>query len=183
MSRKSRQKGAQKKLSMAIPLTWLSILLLVGGLWIGILGFLSPLISQPVPLEDTIPISATMEKVEGDYTFRGKTRKTGWQLDNIFITFEDHERLHIGGVIASEALLEKLEAYPAGTVFDMHVKPGSTGILTLSVDGTDVLSYEAACRAITANNGFGVLLGFIMLPIAGYAAWSLAVRWTYRRLT
>ena len=181
MSRKSRQQGAHKRLRQALP-AWIAAVMLIGGLWLGILGSLSPLISQPIPLEETIAVSAVMTRVEGDYSFRGKTQGTGWRLDNIFLFFEDHERLVIDGVIASETLLEKLEAYPAGTVFDMRVKPGSSGIVALAVDGTDVLSYEAACRAVTANNGFGILLGVVMLPIAGYAAWSLFIRWKYRRL-
>lgn len=182
MSRKSRQKGARNKLSHTIPFTWLAVVMLIGALWLCIFGFLSPWISKPIPLEDTIPVSATMARVEGDYNFRGKTQGTGWRLDNIYIYFEDHERLIISDVIAHETLLEKLEAYPAGTVFDMQVQPNGISIMTLSVDGVDVLSYEAACRAITANNYFGVILGVIMLPIAAYSAWSLVIHWRYRRL-
>lgn len=178
MSRKSRQKGARNMLAHAIPFTWLAAVMLIGALGLCIFGFLSPWISKPIPLEDTIPVSAAMKKVEATYDARRRHR----ELDNILIYFEDHERLMISNVLAHDALLEKLEAYPAGTVFDMHVQPNGTDIMTLSVAGADVLSYEAACRAITANNAFGVILGVIMLPIAIYAAWSLVIRWRYRRL-
>lgn len=178
MSRKSRQKGARNMLAHAIPFTWLAAVMLIGALGLCIFGFLSPWISKPIPLADTIPVSATMTKVEATYDHRRIQ-----ELDNILIHFEDHERLIISDVIAHETLLEKLEAYPAGTVFDMQVEPDGISIMTLSVDGVDVLSYEAACRAITANNYFGVILGIVMLPISAYAAWSLFIHWKYRRLT
>ena len=178
MSRKSRQRDARKTLSRAIPFTWLAVVMLIGGLWLSIYGFLSPWISKPIPLADTIPVSATMTKVEATYDHRRIQ-----ELDNILIHFEDHERLIISDVIAHETLLEKLAAYPSGTVFDMRIQPDSTSIMTLAVDGVDILSYEAACRAITVNNYFGIILGCIMLPIAAYAAWSLFIHWKYRRLT
>ena len=177
MSRKSRQQTGRTLLQKVFP-TWLALPMLIGSLWLCIFSFLSPWISKPIPLEDTIPLSAAMAKVEATYDSRHGHR----ELDDIFIYFEDHERLIISDVLAREALLEKLEAYPAGTVFDMRIKPDSISIMTLAVDGVDILSYETACRSITINNNFGIVLGLIMLPIAGYAAWSLFIHWKYRKL-
>ena len=178
MSRKSRQKKGRTLLKKAFP-TWLALPMLILSVSLGILGFLSTWISQPISLEDTLPVSATMTKVEATYDTHRKHR----ELDDILIYFEDHERLIISDVIAHKTLLEKLKAYPAGTVFDMRLKPDSNSIMTLAVDGVDILSYEAACRAITVNNHFGIILGCIMLPIAAYAAWSLLICWKYRKLT
>ncbi len=179
MSRKSRQKGARQQLSRALPFTWLAVVMMIGGLLLVMFGLLSPWISKPISLEDTIPVSATMTRVEGDYHHRRNHRS----LRKIYIYFEDHDRLMFDNVLAHETLLDKLKTYPAGTVFDMRLEPNGIDIMTLSVDGADVFTYEAACRAITVNNHFGIIMGITMLPITGYAAWSLFIRWKYRRLT
>lgn len=186
MSRKSRQKKALALLHR-LPPVWVLIPLLIAGLWLGAIFTLGPWISPPTPLEDTVPLSATMQRVEGDYNYR---RRRGFDLDDIYIYcadegelyIPDFDRLYIPDVIANETLLEKLEAYPAGTVFDMRLKPDSKSILTLSVDGVDVLSYEAACRAINTNNRLGVIVGVFMLFVAGYCIWGLIITWRYRRL-
>ena len=178
MSRKSRQKKGRTLLQKAFPV-WLAVPMLILALGLGSFGFLSPWISQPIPLEDTIPVSATITEVEGDYKYRHKH----WSLERIYLYFEDHERLMFDSILAHDTLLEKLKTYPAGTVFDMRLEPNGIDVMTLSVDGVDLFSYEAACRAITVNNYFGMILGGIMLPIAGYAAWSLFIHRKYRKLT
>lgn len=178
MSRKSRQKQGRTLLQKVFPI-WLAVPMLILALGLGILGFLSPWISQPIPLEDTIPVSATLSEVEGDYKYRNNR----WKLQRIYLYFEDHDRLMFDAVLAHDALLEKLEAYPAGTVFDMRLEPNGMDVMTLSVDSVEVFSYEAACRAIRVNNVFGIALGIFFLIMAAYAAWSLFIRWKYRKLT
>lgn len=161
---------------------WLALPVLILALGTGIFTSSMPWVYEPIPLEDTIPVSATMTEVEGDYKLHSSRTSKRWVLRNIFIEFEDHERLIISSVIGSETLLEKLEAYPAGTVFDMQVEPNGIDVMTLSVDGEAVLTYEAACRAIRVNNYLGIVWGIFCLVMAGYAAWSLVVHWRYRRL-
>ena len=178
MSRKSRQKGARNRLSRTLPFTWLSVVLLVAGLWMGALGLLGPWISQPTPYEETIPVSATLAEVKGEYRYRRNHRR----LRNIQLCFDDHEQLKFDRILANDTLLEKLEAYPAGTVFDMRLEPNGSDVMALSVDGVEVFSYEAACRAIRVNNVSGMVWGIFALVMAGYAAWSLIIRWRYRRL-
>ena len=178
MSRKSRQEKGRSILSKLLPV-WILIPMLVIGLGAGILCVSMPWFAQPTPYEDTIPLSATMAEVEGEYKFHRKRR----ELEDIYLYFEDHERLIIPDVIANVTLLEKLEAYPAGTVFDMRLKPNGIAVMTLSVDGVDVFTYEAACRAIRVNNALAIPLGIFFLIAASYAAWSLYMTWKYRRLT
>ena len=186
MSRKSRQKKGQRLLQK-VPPVGVCVFLLIAGLWIGTVCSLMPWINQPTPREDTVPMSVTMQKVEGEYK---KRRHGGFKLRDIHIYcadeeeiyIPDFERLYISDVIASEPLLDKLEAYPAGTVFDVRLEPDSKSILALSVDGTDILTYEAACRAITVNNRLLIIVGVFMLVVAGYALWALIVTWRYRRL-
>ena len=186
MSRKSRQKKG-RTLLQKVPPVGVCVFLLIAGLWIGTIFTLGPWISQPTPLEDTVPMSVTMQRVEGEYR---KRLHGGFRLRNIYIYFAeedelyipDFDRLYISDVIAGETLLDKLKAYPAGTVFDVRLKPDSKSILTLSVDGVELLSYEQACRAINTNNRFGVIVGVFMLFVAGYAIWALVVTWRYRRL-
>ena len=177
MSRKSRQKKGRILLSKLLPV-WILIPMLVLSLSSGILCVTLPWFAQPTPYEDTIPLSATMTAVEGEYRHHRKHL----QLDIIHLYFDDHEPLMFDRVLAHEALLEKLETYPAGTVFDMHLEPNGKNVMTLSVNGTDVFPYEAACRAIRVNNGFGVGWGIFSLAAAIYAAWSLYMTWKYRRL-
>lgn len=179
MSRKSRQKKGRTLLQKAMPL-WMAAAMLLFGLCLGVVGILGPWISQPTPLEETTPTSAVMQTIEPDYKYR---KNRGPDLTNIKITFKDHQPLYIDSVIANETLLNELMTYPSGTVFDMLLKPNGISIMTLSVDGVDILTYEAACRAIKANNAIGVPLGIAMLAIAAYAAWSLSIHWKYRRLT
>lgn len=178
MSRKSRQKKGRSILSKLLPVGML-IPILVLSLGAGILCVTMPWIARPMPYEDTIPLSATMTEVEGEYKFHRKRR----ELEDIYLYFEDHERLIIPDVIANETLLDKLEAYPTGTVFDMRLKPGGITVMTLSVDGVDVFTYETACRAIRVNNALGVAMSVFFLVAAIYAAWGLCMTWKYRRLT
>lgn len=179
MSRKSRQKKGRTLLQKAMPL-WMAAVMLLFGLCLGAVGILGPWISQPTPLEETTPVSAVMQTIEPDYRYR---RSRGPDLASIKLTFEDHQPLYIDSVIANETLLNELMTHPSGTILDMRLKPNGISIMTLSVDDVDLLTYEDACRAIKANNAIGVPLGIAMLSIAGYAAWSLFIRWKYRRLT
>lgn len=178
MSRKSRQKKGRTLLQKVFP-PWLAIPVLILSLGVGILCLTMPWHAQPTPYEDTIPLSATMTEVKGEYGYRRKHRK----LNIIHLYFEDHTPLMFGRVLAHDALLERLENYPAGTVFDMRLEPNGIDIMTLSVDGVDVFSYEAACRAIWVNNDLGFGVGIFTLVMAAYAAWSLFIYWKYRRLT
>ena len=178
MSRKSRQKKGRTILSKLLPV-WMLIPLLVLSLGAAILCVSMPWIARPTPYEDTIPLSATMTEVEGEYGYHRRHR----QLDIIHLYFEDHEPLMFDRVLAHDSLLEKLEAYPAGTVFDMRLEPNGKDVMTLSVNGVDVFPYEAACRAIRVNNVLGVAISVFFLVAAIYAAWSLYMTWKYRRLT
>lgn len=178
MSRKSRQKKGRSLLAK-LPPVWVLIPMLIIGLGMGILCVTMPWFTPPTPYEDTIPLSATMTEVEGEYRYHRKHR----ELEDIYLYFEDHERLIIYDVIANETLLDKLEAYPAGTIFDMRLKPNGIDVMTLSVSSVDILSYEAACQAIRVNNIFGIAWGIFSLAVAGYAAWGLCMTWKYRRLT
>lgn len=179
MSRKSRQKKGRSILSK-LPPVWVLIFLLVVGLGMGALSVSAPWTSRPVAYEDTTALSATLTHIEGDYDYQ---RKRGWKLDDIYLYFSDHDRLCISSKVASESLQDKLAACPAGTVFDMRLEPNGTDVMSISVNGADVLSYEAACRAIHVNNAFGFLLGLFMLFMATCAAWGLYMTWKYRRLT
>lgn len=180
MSRKSRQKGARKLLRHVLP-PWLAVIMLIGCLIMGTICTIIPWISQPTPYEDTIPLSATMDDVVGDWEYHRKPL-LGWELNEIRITFSDHEPLYISTNIAHETLLEKLEAFPSGTIFDMRLKPESDSILALSVGEVDVLTYEAARHSLLFNNRLGFLVGLFMLCGAGWSAWSLIMTWRYRRI-
>lgn len=162
-----------------LPPVGILIFLLAVGLGIGALSISAPWTSRPVAYEDTIPCSATLERVEGDYKYR---RKRGWDLDEIYLSFTDHDRLYISSKVATKTLLRKLKAYHAGTVVDMRLAPDGDSVLALSVDDAEVLSYEAACRAIRFDNALGFLLGLFGLFMAGYAIWELCMTWKYRRL-
>lgn len=178
MSRKSRQKTGRSILAKLLPV-WVLIPLLVLSLGAGILCISLPWLHQAAPYEDTIPLSATMTKVEGEY----RAHRKRLELEKIYLYFENHDRLMFNNVLAHEALLDKLKAYPAGTVFDMRLEPDGVDVMTLSVDGVDVFTYDEACRAIRVNNFLGAALGVFFLVAAIYAAWGLFMTWKYRRLT
>ena len=178
MSRKSRQKKG-RNLLQKLPPVWVLIPLLIICLGMGILCVTMPWFAQPTPYEDTIPLSATMTEVEGEYGYHRKHLR----LDTIHLYFEDHAPLMFDNILAHESLLDKLEAYPAGTVFDMRLKPSGINVMTLSVNGVDVFTYEAACRAIRVNNTLGFAWGIFSLAAAACAAWGLCMTWKYRRLT
>ena len=187
MSRKSRQRKSRKLLREALP-PWIALLFLIAGLWMGVIGILSPSIRAPIPLEETIPLSITMQKVEGQYK---KNRSGPFRLRGIHILYAndgelyrpDMPSLYIPSVLASNDLLVKLQSYPAGTVIDALVEPNGRDVLALSADGEDLLTYEEACQAIHNDNQLGSPLGIFFLGCAVYGAWSLIVRWQYRRLT
>ena len=179
MSRKSRQKKGRALLDK-LPSVGILVFFLVFGLGLGIMGCAAPWVSRPAAYEDTVPLSATLEQVKGDYKSRRGLR---YKLDEIYLYFSDHDHLYISSKVATKSRLNKLTAYPAGTVLDLRLAPDGDSVLALSVDGTEVLSYEAACRAIRFDNALGLLLGlFALLFMAGYAIWGLCMTWKYRRL-
>lgn len=177
MSRKSRQKRGRTLLQKILP-AWLAAPVFIIASAIGVFC-LTMLWTHPTPYEDTIPVSAAITEVKGDYSSRRGHR----HLKRIYLYFEDHERLMFNSVLAHDTLLDKLEDYPAGTVFDMRLEPNGMDIMNLSVNGVEVFSYEAACRAIRVNNIFCVIVGIFFLFSAVYAAWSIFIRWKYRKLT
>ena len=172
MSRKSRQKKGRTLLQKVFP-TWLALPMLIVSIFLGTIACLSPFLSTPPPFEDTVPVSATLERVEASYVRH--------HLHAIHFDFSDHDRLSISSKVAYKALLDKLKVYPAGTIFDMRTD--GSRILALSVDGAELLSYEAACKAITFDNRMGIPVGIFMLIMAVYSIWSLLITWKYRRLT
>lgn len=186
MSRKSRQKKG-RTLLQKIPPVSVCVFLLIAGLWMGVIFTLMPWINQPAPLEDTIPMSVTMQKVEGDYDYR---RRQGYDLDEILIYYSDEklvylpdmQALYIPSVLSTEALLDKLTAYPAGTIFDVRTEPDGRDIIALSIEGTEIIAYEDACKAMKTSNNLFVPLGIFMLATAGYAVWALVIHRRYRRL-
>ena len=66
MSRKSRQRKGRTLLQKVFP-AWLAVPILIIALGMGILCGTIPWSGQPTPYEDTIPVSATVMEVEGDY--------------------------------------------------------------------------------------------------------------------
>lgn len=186
MSRKSRQRKGRTLLQKTPPVS-VCVFLLIAGLWMGVIFTLMPWIRHPAPLEDTIPVSITMQKVEGDYAYR---RRQGYDLDEIRIYYSDEklvylpdcEWLYIPAVLSTETLLNKLAAYPIGTIFDARVEPDGRSIIALSTEGAEIIAYEDACRTINTSNNLFVPLGVFMLAAAGYSVWALIIRWRYRRL-
>lgn len=172
MSRKSRQRRGRALLQKVLP-PWLALPILISSLGLGIITFLSPWLSAPPSFEDTLPVSATLEKVEASYVRH--------HLHAIQLDFSNHDRLTISPKVTYKALLDKLKSYPTGTVFDMRLNDSS--ILALSVNGEDVLTYEAACKAIAFDNQLGIPVGIFMFCMAGYSGYSLFIHWKYRRLT
>ena len=172
MSRKSRQKKGRTLLQKAFP-TWLAWPMLIVSLFLGAVACLSPLLSTPPPFEDTMPVSARLQKAQASYVRH--------HLHAIQLDFIDYDSLMISSKIAYPALLEKLEKAPAQTILDMRVD--GKNILALSIDGDPIFSYEAACEAIAFDNRMGIPVGIFAFSMAAYAAWSLFIRWKYRRLT
>ncbi len=186
MSRKSRQRQGHKLLREALP-TWLALLFLIAGLWMGILGVLSPSVRAPIPLEEATALSVTLQKVEGQYK---KNRSGPFRLRGISILYADDGEmylpdmpsLYIPSVLASQELLTKLQSYPAGTVIDALTEPNGRDVLALSADGEAILTYEEACQAIHRDNQLGIPLGIFFLGCAVYGGWSLIIRRQYRKL-
>lgn len=187
MSRKSRQKKGSALLQKLPPVS-VCIFLLIAGLWMGALFSLRPWYNEPALLEDTVSRSVTMQKVEGHYQ---KSRHGGFKLHGINIYYADEDELvylpdmevmYIPSVLTSKTLLNKLTAYPAGTVFDVRTEPDDRDILSLSVEGTELISFEQACQKIRTDNILFVGVGVFMLCAAGYASWALWLHWKYRRL-
>lgn len=185
MSRKSRQKKGNALLQKIPPVS-VCIFLLIAGLWMGALFSLRPWYNEPALLEDTVSRSITMQKVRGLYNTKHKNRLSGINIyyadEGDLVYLPDMEVLYIPSVLTSKTLLDKLTAYPAGTVFDVRTEPDDRDILALSVEGTELISFEQACRRIRTDNVLFVGVGVFMLCAAGYAAWALYIHGKYRRL-
>ena len=108
MSRKSRQKKGRSILAKLPPVGVL-VFLLVVGLGMGPLSLSAPWTSRPVAYEDTIPLTATIERVTGDYEYH---RRRGWDLDEIHLYFIDHDRLYISSKVSPNPCWRSLKPIP-----------------------------------------------------------------------
>ncbi len=185
MSRKSRQKKGNTLLQKIPPVS-ICIFLLIAGLWMGAVFSLRPWYNEPAPLEDTISRSVIMQKVEGYYNrirpHKLSSIRVYYADEGDLVYLPDMDCLYIRPVLTSQTLLNKLTAYPAGTVFDVRTEPDGQDILALSVEGTELITYEQACQKLRTDNHLGVWIGMFMLCAAGYAVWALWIHWKYRRL-
>jgi len=175
MSRKSRQRGARKLLQKALPL-WLALPMFLLALGFGVFCVTMPFVAQPPDVADAAVVSATLEQVEPTYHAHRKRQ----ELHSIKLHFTDHDAMWISAAIASDALLDKLEDCPPGTVLEMQVVQDD--VLAITVGDEALLTFKASMRALSVNNYLGFGLGVFFLALAGFCGWSLVIGWRYRRL-
>lgn len=175
---KTRQNKLTRRLKK-LPSLGQAILLLVAGLLMGtVFTMLMDYTQGPVTTEEARPVSAVMEDVRGSYTRR---YRQGIRLQQILIRFEDYEQLSIDSVIATEALLNRLSGYAPGTTFDMLVHPNSASILSLTIDGEEIVSFDDAMAKLSRENTGFLWLGIGMYLLAAWGGFVLILRLKLRR--
>ena len=119
-----------------------------------------------------------MEDVRASYSTR--IRSSRKDLAEILIRFEDYEQLSIDSVIATEALLNRISVAP-GTTFDMLVHPNSSTILALSIDGEEIISFDAAMERLRKETTAFFWMGVCLYAAAAFGAYVVILRLKLRR--
>ena len=95
------------------------------------------------------------------------------RINSIDLVFSDAEELTVDGCCASKALLEQLQATPAGTKMNLLIHPVSKDILEIEVNGTRLLNFSDSLTKLR-REAFGFLgLGIFMLIACIVAAHEL----------
>ena len=175
MSRKSRRRAAERKLRHTAPPA-VALIILLAGLF---LGTMFALPERIVPREEAVRVTAALQEAQG--VTRRRTGSRNRKLNTIRLCFSDHDPLFIRRAASTEELLAALSALPEGTVCDMLVPPGGATLLSLHIGGQEVITYADTAEQIARGNAAGPLIGLFFFLMGGYGAWSLLMRWQYRR--
>lgn len=174
---KTRQNKMTRRLKK-LPSLGQAIFLTVIGLLLGtVFTVLMHHTQGPITMEEARPVSAVMEDVRGSYTHR---YRQGTRLQEILVRFEDYEQLSIDSVIATEALLDRLSVAP-GTTFDMLVHPNSSTILALSIDGEEIINFDAAMERLHLETTGFFWMGVCLYAAAAFGAYVVILRIKLRR--
>ncbi len=120
----------------------------------------------PVAREDALPVTAVLEQADGTYQRQ--------RLQQIRLTFRDHEPLFIDSATASRPLLQRLSDLPPGTVCAMLVHPNSDStILHLEAYGEVIVDFDEAARELSVEQYGFSLLGVFCFVGAMRGAWLL----------
>lgn len=183
MSRKTTQaiKTRQNKLTRRLkklPSLGQAICLLVFGLLMGtVFTVLMQYTQGPVTIDEARPVSAVMEDVRGSYGRRNRRNS----LREILIRFEDHAQLEIDHPVANRAMLDKLLSVAPGTTFDMLVHPNSSTILALSIDGEEIIGFDAAMAKLRGETTAFFWMGICLYAAAAFGAYVVILRLKLRR--
>lgn len=182
MSRKSRQRAANRKLRPTVPF-WVGIAFLVAGLIAGsVLTFGVQYWNSPITRDEAISVTGTLESAKPTYKrHRGSTRV---HLSDIMLYFTDLEGyMSISRALTTQALADELTALPPGTAVDMLVHPHDDNrVLSLTAGGTEYVHFDQALQALRREANTSLVLGLCFYALAAYGTWSAVVRWRYRRV-
>ena len=78
-------------------------------------------------------------------------------------------------------MLDKLLSVAPGTTFDMLVHPNSASILSLTIDGEEIVSFDDAVAKLSRENTGFLWLGIGMYLLAAWGGFVLILRLKLRR--
>lgn len=182
MSRKSRQRAGNRKLRPTVPF-WVGVALLVAGLLAGsVCIFGVQHWNSPVTRAEAISVTGTLESAKPTYKRVRKSTRT--KLSAVMLYFTDVEGyMLVPRALTDQALADTLTALPAGTTVDMLAHPHNDNrILSLTVEGTELVSFDEALEALRRERNAALALGLFLYALAAYGAWSAWMRCQYRRV-
>ena len=174
---KTRQNKLTRRLKK-LPSLGQAVVLLVIGLLIGtVFTVLMHHTQGPVAMDEARPISAVMKDVRGNYGRRNRRNS----LREILIRFEEHAQLKIDDPVANQAMLDKLMSVEPGSTFDMLVHPNSATILSLHVDGKEIINFDTAMAKLRMENTAFFWMGVCAYVFAIFSAYVVILRIKLRR--
>lgn len=138
-------------------------LLLIGGIIIGtVFSFGMHYWESPVTREEAVYVEAVFSSYEKVY---GRNRS----LNEIEVSFQDHDSLYIDGSCCSQTVLDKMDELKQGSVLCMYVHPNSSTLLEVQDGNNSILMFSDAIENLSSEVSAFLYLGIFMYLSAVYS--------------
>ena len=127
--------------------------------------------NKGISVNETVKVTGTYQSYHIRSGDEGLVREKSGK--EITVCFSDIENKFVDSSCNTDALREKLRSVTPGTKVEMLIRPNSPTIIEMRADGTEILSFEDASRAMASSSAGFMLLGILMYAIAAYGGYLL----------
>ncbi|MBQ7160552.1 MAG: hypothetical protein IJR90_02470 [Clostridia bacterium] len=149
-----------------------AVILLAVGLVLGtVFTFGVKYWNKGISVNETIKVTGTYQSYHIRSGYEGLVREKSGK--EITVCFSDIENKFVDSSCNTDALREKLRSVTPGTKVEMLIHPNSPTIMEMRADGTEILSFEDASRAMASSSAGFMLLGLFLYAMAVYGGYLL----------